>query len=398
MTREVVLVTDGEQRAALAIVRALGATGRKVYVCAVRTPSLAGASRHAHGTAAVSDPLRDPTAFQNDVAALVRRWSVSVLLPVSEASLLALLDPQTRAHIPALLPFANLESFRRVSDKALVTSVASRFGIAAPQQRVLHAPADRGGHDADPPRFPVVIKPARSVADAGDGRAKYTVRYANDAPSLARVLDELDGGSYPLLLQQRIVGPGVGIFLLLWDDRVVASFAHRRLREKPPSGGVSVYRESIPAPPDLVDRSRALLQHFEWRGVAMVEYKIEAATGTPYLMEINGRFWGSLQLAIDAGVDFPSILLDVSAGRTVAPVGRYDVGVRSRWWWGDVDQLIARLRQSPRALALPPGSPGRWAGVREFFMLWRPGDRNEILRFDDPRPFVRESIDWLRGR
>ena len=47
-----------------------------------------------------------------------------------------------------------------------------------------------------------------------------------------------------------------------------------------------------------------LLDELNWHGVAMVEFKV-TEDGTPYLMEINTRFWGSLQLAIDAGVDFP---------------------------------------------------------------------------------------------
>jgi predicted ATP-grasp superfamily ATP-dependent carboligase len=161
---------------------------------------------------------------------------------------------------------------------------------------------------------------------------------------------------------------------------------------------VSVYRESIAADPVLVERSKALLRCFAWEGVAMVEYKLDAATGTPYLMEINGRFWGSLQLAVDAGVDFPRLLVEHALGRPVAPVTRYRMGVRSRWWWGDVDHLLARLRRTPEELALPPGSPGRLAAARDFLMLWRPGDRNEVFRLSDPRPQLRETIEWFRGR
>ncbi len=51
----------------------------------------------------------------------------------------------------------------------------------------------------------------------------------------------------------------------------------------------------------------------------MVEFKADARTGTPYLMEINGRFWGSLQLAIDAGVDFPAILVAAALGAPIPP-------------------------------------------------------------------------------
>jgi predicted ATP-grasp superfamily ATP-dependent carboligase len=201
-----------------------------------------------------------------------------------------------------------------------------------------------------------------------------------------------------LLLQQRIVGPGVGIFLLRWGGEPVATFAHRRIREKPPSGGVSVYRESIAADPKLVASSLALLSRFAWEGVAMVEYKLDAATGVPYLMEINGRFWGSLQLAVDAGVNFPGLLVSLALGEHPTPVTAYHVGVRSRWWLGDLDQLLARLRHSTRELALPPGSPGRARALTDFLTLWRPGDRNEIFRWSDPMPAVRETVEWMQGR
>ena len=66
----------------------------------------------------------------------------------------------------------------------------------------------------------------------------------------------------------------------------------------------------------------------------MVEYKRDSATGQPYLMEVNGRFWGSLQLAIDSGVDFPRILVACALGEHGQQMPSYRVGVRSRWWWG----------------------------------------------------------------
>jgi hypothetical protein len=178
-------------------------------------------------------------------------------------------------------------------------------------------------------------------------RSKHVVHHAADRSQLEKAPGVLPPSAYPLILQQRIVGPGTGIFLLLWDGRVRAVFAHRRLREKPPAGGVSVYRESIVADPALVERSRRLLARLHWQGVAMVEFKIDAFTGTPYLMEINGRFWGSLQLAIDAGID-----LD---GRRSQPlvVGR----CRSR------ARDVPAKRSRERA---PTGSPGAMGDTRRL--------------------------------
>jgi predicted ATP-grasp superfamily ATP-dependent carboligase len=227
-------------------------------------------------------------------------------------------------------------------------------------------------------------------------RVKLGVSHVSDAAALRRVLGGLPPAAFPVLIQQRIDGEGVGIFLLVWSGQLVAMFAHRRLAEKPPSGGVSVYCESVTADPDLVTRSRALLDRFGWQGAAMVEYKRDASTGTPYLMEVNGRFWGSLQLAIDAGADFPSLLAALALGDSVPARGAYRVGVRSRWWWGQVDHLLARARGKHSPLAPGTVSFAR-AAADAVLGPFRSRDRDGVFRFDDPRPFVRESILWILG-
>jgi len=388
-----VLVTDGDQRAALAIVRSLGQAGYPVNVVATRIPSLAGASRWARSQHQLPDPLTRPDAFLDSLSVLVSETGAVLLIPVSEASLLAVLGARRRFG-GVTVPFPDLDAFRRVSDKQAVLEAAGTLGIAVPDQVTVESPEEAAGLALSGLRFPMVLKPARSVA----GAAKHGVVHLASPEGVQAAVNRLPREAFPLLLQQRIVGPGVGIFLLVHDGETRAVFSHRRLREKPPSGGVSVYRESIPADPELVRRSRALLDALQFEGVAMVEYKVDAATGTPYLMEINGRFWGSLQLAIDAGVDFPRSLAELGLGRAPGVVPSYRAGVRSRWWWGDVDQLLARLLKPKSRLSLPPDAPGRLRAILDFLVLWRPGDRSEVLRWSDPQPFVRESLDWFVGR
>ena len=392
-----VLVTDGRERAALATVRSLGRAGHRCLVAAAG-PSLAGASRWCRGHVAVPEPLDDPGPYAEAIARAVERERVEVLIPVTEAALLALLPVRERLK-GCSLPFPSAEAFRRISDKAAVAEEARAVGIRIPVQQRFEGPADAGRWTPAADDFPLVLKPARSVAEAGGQRRKLSVAHAPDRAAWDAALASLAPGSFPLLVQQRIVGPGVGIFLLVWDGRIVARFAHRRLREKPPSGGVSVYRESMAADPDLVGRSAALLARHGWQGVAMVEYKMDARSGTPFLMEVNGRLWGSLQLAIDAGVDFPVLLVQCATGATPEPVTDYRVGVRSRWLFGDLDHLWARMRHPDARLALPPGEPSRWqtvAGVLAAF--FQPASREEVFRLDDPRPFGRELLDWVRGR
>jgi predicted ATP-grasp superfamily ATP-dependent carboligase len=396
MTPRRVLVTDGTQRSALAVVRSLGRAGHTVFVCAPRVPSLAGSSRFAFAQAAVASALDAPSDFVSDVTMLIDRWRIDVLIPIAESSLLALLPE--RAALGVTIPFPDDATFRAIADKSALLAAATTLGIATPKQVVLSSKADLGTFDSSMLRYPVVLKPSRSVGENNGQRIAVGVLHAADAASLRTTIEALDDAAFPLLVQQRIVGPGIGVFLLLWDGSVRANFAHRRLREKPASGGVSVYSESVVAEPELIERSRLLLEKMNWSGVAMVEYKLETSTGVPHLMEVNGRFWGSLQLAIDAGVDFPTLLLDAASNAPSPTRADYRAGVRSRWWWGDVDQLLSRYRKSAAALALPPDAPSRWRATLEFLKLWRRHDRNDVFRLRDPRPFVRETIDWFQRR
>lgn len=392
--RRRVLVTDGEERSALAVVRSLGAAGHLVHVCASTTRSLAGASRFTQSEHVVADALADPNQFADDIDALVSVNGIDTIIPVTESALLAIL-PNRQRFGNRLIPFTDANTFASISDKQTVLSAATRVGIATPEQTVIPDAIAATALDASSIKYPVVVKPAHSVSTGTGVRVKFSARHARSEVELRSILGGLDTRAYPLLLQQRIIGPGVGIFALVWNGELIGQFAHRRIREKPPSGGISVYRESIPVDTALLSASLALLAEFDWRGVAMIEYKIDERTGTPYLMEINGRFWGSLQLAIDAGVDFPRLLIETAAGDTPAPVTHFRTNVRLRWFWGDVDHLIARLRGSETKLSLPAGSPSRWTAVRHFFAR-HPDDVNEVLRKGDMRPFLRESIQWFQ--
>jgi predicted ATP-grasp superfamily ATP-dependent carboligase len=346
-------------------------------------------------TVVVPGPLSSPEEFCDVLAAACQRWQIAVLIPVTEPAALAVLAHRER-FVRVTIPMVDLERFRAVSDKGQVLEAAAALGIATPAQYTVSGPEMVASLSREDLSYPVVVKPVRTVAGRGGEAVKVGVLHAASPGELEVRLAQVPASAFPVLLQQRIVGPGIGIFLLRWEGRIIAAFSHRRLREKPPSGGVSVYRESVPLDPDLVARSERLLEQFDWHGVAMVEYKVDAETGVPYLMEINGRFWGSLQLAVDAGVDFPRLLVELALGGDVAPVTTYRSGVRSRWWWGDVDHLLLRMLRSNTRLSLPPGSPGKMRALYEFMKLWRPGDRSEILRLSDPAPFLRETWSWLK--
>ncbi len=389
-----VLVLDGEGRTALAIVRSLRRAGFTVAVVARDRWSLAGSSRGVRERICVPvHPRDDPAAYTSAVLTAATRLGAELVIPVTDSSAEAVLE--RRADFPPgiVIPFAARSVYRAASDKVLVHRLAKEVGLAVSESMVLEGPSDPA--PADPQLYPGVVKPHHSVVDTASGRRHLKVRVVRDRHECEAALRELPPEAFPVLVQRRVRGPGVGYFTARWGGRTLARFAHRRIREKPPSGGASVYRESIALDPRFSEVCDDLLDRLGWNGVAMVECKQDLDKGGWSVVEINGRFWGSLQLAVDAGVDFPALFTRAVLSRPSEPTPQWRTGVRSRWEWGDIDHLMLRLRYSPQQLRLPPDAPSRLRSLIDFLTFVPGRDRLEVLRLSDPRPFFVESLARL---
>jgi predicted ATP-grasp superfamily ATP-dependent carboligase len=392
-----ILVTDGDSRSALAATRSLGVRGHEVFTAAAGATSLAGVSRHSRASFQYPDPAADSEGFVRAVCDFAAREKIDLVIPMTEITTLLLTGERARLPAGCKVPFPEQSLIDRASDKAAVMALAREIGVPIPATTVVANVAEARAASGSL-SYPTVIKPARSRVRVASGWLSTGVEYAADAADLIRRLEALDPAVFPILLQERIAGPGVGVFACYDRGEPIARFSHRRLREKPPSGGVSVLRESAPLDPTASGHADRLLRELGWHGVAMVEFKQDSRDGSLRLMEINARFWGSLQLAIDAGVDFPGLLADLALGREVAPVSTYAHGVRSRWLWGDFDVLLALLFRPRARLDLPPNYPRRLRSLWEFMKFWSPGLNYEVERWNDPGPGLLEARRWFTGR
>ena len=98
-----------------------------------------------------------------------------------------------------------------------------------------------------------------------------------------------------------------------------------------------------------------MLDILQWHGVAMVEFKKDSRTGEYVLMEINPKFWGSLDLSIASGVDFPYLACRMALDGDIEPVFSYRVGTKFRWLFpGEVFHGMTNPRSIPQL-------------IREFF-------------------------------
>lgn len=392
-----VLVTDGRQRPALAIVRSLGRRGVPVLVGAETPASLASSSKYCEGHVTYPSPERDQKAFDRFILALARRGEADVILPVTDVAMAAVSANQDALRHHCALACPPFRAFEAVTDKWSLIRRADACHVPTPRTQVVDGRSDLHRID-DVADEPAVVKPIRSRVRTGAGWTGTTVHYVRSRAEIRRLFEKTEAlQRYPFLIQQRIVGPGVAIFVLFDHGRLVTDFAHRRLREKPPSGGASVLCESVPVDPRLREFAVRLLGPLGWHGVAMLEFKQDDRTGEPYLIEVNGRFWGSLQLAIASGVDFPFMTYQLAIGERPSVPRGYTVGIRCRWLLGDLDHLLMRLIRSAADLNLPDCAPTKLRATLDFLKFAGPGLHYEIISAVDPAPVLQEFADYGRA-
>ena len=382
-----ILVLDGNQRASLAAVRSLGSKGLWVAVGESSRTSMAAVSRYCSQKVTYSDPFSSPRAFFDDVLEQINALGISFILPITEATTYVLLLYRNEIPKHVVLPFPETEAVERLANKNKLFELAAESAIPTP--KTIFCETSQQGLDALEAidDFPIVLKPFKSKILEKDRILSSQVIIANSPDEARSALNSHKYFKFPFTIQSFVNGTGQGIFALFNHGEPICYFAHRRLREKPPGGGVSVLSESAPVDGQLKSYAEVLLRKANWHGVAMVEFRV-SAEGVGYLMEVNPRFWGSLQLAIDSGIDFPYWLYLASTGQAVPePVQEHR---RVRWLLGDLDRLYLVLK-APRT------SYSTGSKLLEILRFLKPGrkTRHEVNRLSDLRPFWFELRQYL---
>lgn len=309
-----VFVTDGSYSNGLAAIRALSRSGLRVTVgerIGISLQRTVGFwSRHCAERFRYPDPATEPEACAAALADYFRREHYDAAIPVGLDMVELLVEHSDSMLVPMMLP--PLPSFRIACDKRLTFAQAQSIGIPIP--RTLSAVRWRELE------CPVVFKHPRTGALI----AHSPEQAATQAQRLGSKLDNY-------MVQEHIPGQnGFGYFGLFERGREIAYFMHERLMQFPKEGGPSVLARSI-RNPHLRELGRKLLESINWHGVAMVEFKRSDRDGQFYLMEINPKLWGSLDLAIQAGCNFPVWIARSLMGGSASPEQSYREGLAYQW-------------------------------------------------------------------
>jgi len=364
-----VLVTDGHFRKALAVVRSLGRRGVPVTVGERTFLNTSFFSKYCAKRLVYPSPRRFPNQFIEFLLNVIKKNRYECLFPMEEETLLLTAKYHSEISTYTHLLISDLKRIEFVRDKRNLMQFAEANGIPIPKTHYLpptqSLPPWGGGEGEG-----YVIKPRISSGSFG---IAYVKKKEDLIASYQRVHER-----YPLPMIQEWIPDGEGVYGLsaLLDEasNIKAAFVHKKLRTYPVQGGPSTLREGVEHP-QIMELGLSLLKSLNWVGIGMVEFKVDPRDGIPKLMEVNPRFWGSLQLAIVSGVDFPYLLLKMARGESFDPVLHYTVGKRCRWLLlGD----LLHFFDNPNRFHLHPS----------FFQFFDPNTSYDILSKDDPFPLM----------
>lgn len=390
MERLRILVTDAHELAGLGVIRSLGRAGYAVvgaWPDTIKRPA-SHWSRYCEGTIRCPDPWRRQNEFREWMDDLMAARAFDAMVPISEASIVALDALRERAPDVGLI-MPSRESLPYVLSKSRATAQALRIGIDCPETVFINReePLEEQIDGLSAIGYPLVIKTDNYFADGG-GYQKGRMYVARDRTDARNVLDYLWPGDTNIIVQRRIMGRGVGAFYLRHKGEVHLRFAHRRLHEVPWTGGWSSLRESY-ADKRLLDHGEKLLAAVDHEGVGMVEFIHSAKDDKYYFLEINGRFWGSLALALHCGVDFPRALMECYRTGRVASVNNtpgYPVGRRCRNVFpGELSYLASVFKTSKAEGGSATPSRARVIGEQVLLVL-NPAVRHDHFWLKDPGP------------
>ncbi len=392
------IILDGQLKSALSAVRSLGKAGADLAVGAERETGMSLHSKYTNRRFTYPSPYTDQAGFIRAVKAeAVRMGGKPVVYTFSDATYLSLYAEREGLAECMTLVFPDSKSVEIAYDKGATYSLARVSGISTIPMYIPET-KEEVTRQSETLKYPVVIKTRKSVTWKDGVGIFGSASFVQSKEELQTKFLDLKSklGEAPLI-QDMLFGEEYGVEMLAKEGEIFARVTHHRIRSLSPTGGASVLKETLresALKSQLEAYAQKLVEKLSWSGPIMVEFKVDSDTRTPYLMEINGRFWGSLPLSVIAGVDMPYLyFLMATGGELPKDIVTAREGVVSNHFSGDVQHLLRVLfaRDPMRKLLYPK----RMKAMRDFCVL-PIGTKSDVFSISDPKPSIMEIIDNLK--
>ncbi|MFA6808441.1 MAG: ATP-grasp domain-containing protein, partial [Eubacteriales bacterium] len=366
-----VFLTDAQQRKSLAVIRSLGLKGIDVITGEDTRWATSRFSKYCSKGLVYPKPINDRQKYLSWLKELLQKNNFKVLFPMDDVVMDIVVNNQGELKDYCSLLLPELNDYIIASDKNSAVGKAKSVGIDIPISIKVNGGDSLEKLDllTNDLIYPVIIKPRKSSGSRGiaivEGPRGMVTEYL-------RIHKEYP---FPLIQEYIPQGPRYDVCLLYDNNgKLRASFVQKELRHFPLERGPSTLQESVWRP-DLVEKADRLMKGLNWKGIAEVEFMEDPRDGTYKFMEINTRFWASLNLSIVCGVDFPWLYYCLAINKEINDVFEYKIGIRCRWSLpGDILHFVFNKE--------------RWSLEPSFFAGKKHNVYDDILSWDDPMPII----------
>lgn len=342
------LITNANSAKALTATRSLGTKGVDVINTDTSKHSISFYSNYTTDYFTIASPKTEPKQYIHQLLLFLKRKDIDVLMPINSVDTLLTCKYKYKLLPYTKFPYEEYSKMTLLNDKKRLIGLAKNIGLPVPETYELNNTKDIE-LIAEKLTYPVVIKLKNATSSEG-------LSYAFSADDFIQkyrhtvIKYHLNPAEYPII-QQYISGDSYGVSALMNEGDLRAIFVHKRLREYPITGGPSTLRISV-RHREMEKIATKLLSHVKWHGLAMVEFKLDKETNRPYIIEVNPRFWGSINQAVKSGVDFPYLLYQMAVEGDIKPIKDYKVGVKTRLFFNDTRAFISYMHKSDNRIQL----------------------------------------------
>jgi len=385
MRQKTALVLDAQAQNSLAICRTLAKKGVSVTAGGYTRYLPAMLSKHTDDSYVHPDEQRDQQVFVDHLSDHLDRNDYDGVFAVTDMMTTVLSrNKQRLAETGTPIGVEDWETHLAANDKGRLFEAAATIDVPTPTTHVPQSVADLRRID-DQRTTKVVIKPRRTttiVDDRGHSSRMDGVNYVDLDEDLVERYRELTDGNEAFeevspLVQEYIDGVETMATVGLADDGdLLTAFQHEKFRVYPPSGGIGAVRRGT-WHPRMRRYTERVVEMLGWTGPLHVEW-MRTPDDDFYLLEVNGRYWGSLALTVNSGVDVPWFHFQQLQGEVPSVDDRsgYRVDVKQRkLFYRDLLWLRENL------------SNGRFWAILPFIASFLT-TREEFLSPSDPLPLL----------
>ncbi|VAX41607.1 hypothetical protein MNBD_PLANCTO02-1132 [hydrothermal vent metagenome] len=321
-----VLVLGHDVRMVLPIVRSLGQRGIITDLGWCPDDSPAVHSRYVRYNHQIPSPDLEDDSWIDILRALIREHRYQLVIPASESIVYFLQSERAAFEEFKSVYLLNDAVFQTAFDKTKCGDLADSLQIPIPQSQICKNTEELNSF-LKTVSYPLIIKPDCSV-NLNNADKKNFVLTASSAADAKQLFQQMISSCSQIQMQETVSGIGVGLEFLANQGELLVVHQHQRIHET--SGHGSTYRSSVPVDSRFHEATAKIVKQLNYTGVGMAEFRVDYETQEWWFLELNARFWGSLPLAVAAGVDFPRYLFEMLVENRTQFDSRYQSGVRCR--------------------------------------------------------------------